>query len=64
MAFCSSLAFLLVRIFRLVGAVSISHDLYAIHSTPSMASSSPSKPRLSLPFSWWTVEPKNSPARS
>ncbi|KAM1742622.1 hypothetical protein ACFX12_012597 [Malus domestica] len=51
MAFCSSLAFLLVRVFRLVSAVSISCDLYALRSTPSTASSSPSKPRLSLPFS-------------
>ncbi|XP_008382484.4 D-aminoacyl-tRNA deacylase-like [Malus domestica] len=38
MAFCSSLAFLLVRVFRLVGAVSISRDLYTLYphrSTPS-----------------------------
>ncbi|KAM0957413.1 hypothetical protein ACFX2A_026073 [Malus domestica] len=55
MAFCSSFAFPLVRVFHLVGAVSISHDLYALYalcSTPSTTSSSLSKPGLSLPFSW------------
>ncbi|KAM1482228.1 hypothetical protein ACFXTO_034566 [Malus domestica] len=30
MAFCSSFAFLLVRVFHLVGAVSVSRDLYGL----------------------------------